>query len=328
MFDDMDDTESPPWHAASGHSWRKQMIDRHTSKLSGIMKKRKADVMLRCVAIDGTDKADGDATTSELEELTMQCTRRPTDAYMGCARLRGMRALLTLIDQRGYERSANQLQFHEAFIRACGRVLYREDWAVHRTAIMKLNKWDCAHSEVLISTPRRFGKTFSGEKSRPRRILEITPRLSVLPKLPKSKENFPSTSALGDSEVCLVLALYSCHVLCCDRVGLPRGSGLLLAGAAREHVHADAHQGVCDDAGSGRPHFDVELRVDPGAITCGWHRLGALAAIGGRGTCCLPLPLAPNARHHTPHHTHTGVLSSRSMQCVDGNLHFSMACTM
>jgi len=147
------DSESIAWHAASGQSWRGSLIKSHLGKLQSIMKKRKADVALRCVAIDGTEKGNADVSASHTEELTMQCTRRPTDTYIGCARLRGMRALLTLIDQRGYERSANQLQFHEAFIRACGRVVYREDWAVHRTAIMRLNKWDCAHSEVLISTP-------------------------------------------------------------------------------------------------------------------------------------------------------------------------------
>lgn len=150
---DEGNTQPSAWRAASGQSWRKSLVHSHATKLAGIMKKRKSDVMLRCVAIDGADKSNADTTTSLREELVLQCSRRPTDVYEGCARLRGMRALLTLIDQRGYERSANQLQFHEAFIRACGRVIYREDWAVHRTAIMKLNKWDCSHSEVLVSTP-------------------------------------------------------------------------------------------------------------------------------------------------------------------------------
>lgn len=40
-------------------------------------------------------------------------------------------------------------------------MLYREEWSVHRKAIMTKNGWDRCPGEIMISTPRRFGKTFA-----------------------------------------------------------------------------------------------------------------------------------------------------------------------
>ena len=77
--------------------------------------------------------------------------------------LERLQGLLADIDRRGYARSAHQLQFHDAFIRACGRVIYRQEWGTSRPVIMQKNKWAKSPSEILISTPRRFGKTFSYE---------------------------------------------------------------------------------------------------------------------------------------------------------------------
>lgn len=105
----------------------------------------------------------------------------PGDEYQGDVNMRTLDRLLKRVDQRGFERyapprrviarlstqryssnrSAQQLEFHQAFTRACGRVLYREDWATRKPEIMAKYGWERCNSEVLISTPRRFGKTFS-----------------------------------------------------------------------------------------------------------------------------------------------------------------------
>jgi hypothetical protein len=85
----------------------------------------------------------------------------PGDEYQGDVNMRTLDRLLKRVDQRGFERSAQQLEFHQAFVRACGRVLYREDWATRKPEIMAKHGWERCNSEVLISTPRRFGKTFS-----------------------------------------------------------------------------------------------------------------------------------------------------------------------
>ena len=87
--------------------------------------------------------------------------RQTGDTYVGCARLRALRCLLRRVDENGFERSAHQLRFHDAFEQACARILYKEEFPVHRADICRLNSWDSPSGEVLISTPRRFGKTFA-----------------------------------------------------------------------------------------------------------------------------------------------------------------------
>lgn len=78
--------------------------------------------------------------------------------YQGDINLKNIQNLLALIDQRGYERSAHQLQFHNAFIRATSRVIFRADWSRRESDIRKKYGWEKTPSEILISTPRRFGK--------------------------------------------------------------------------------------------------------------------------------------------------------------------------
>ena len=46
----------------------------------------------------------------------------------------------------------------DAMIRAISRVLYRADWATKRPDIMRKHGWTRCPGEVLVSTPRRFGK--------------------------------------------------------------------------------------------------------------------------------------------------------------------------
>ena len=100
-----------------------------------------------------------ESSQDETEAVTY--VRNASDRFVGDARLRAVRLLLSEIDGRGFERSNHQERFHEAFFRACGRVLYDKDWEVHRARIMQQNQWTTSNSEVMISTPRRFGKTFS-----------------------------------------------------------------------------------------------------------------------------------------------------------------------
>ena len=46
-------------------------------------------------------------------------------------------------------------------MKAAARVIYRGSWETERPSIMRKYGWEVSNSEVLISTPRRFGKTFS-----------------------------------------------------------------------------------------------------------------------------------------------------------------------
>lgn len=107
-------------------------------------------------------KADlGHETTEVCDTQTEIARRLPSDKYEGCSKLRTLRTLLKIVDESGFERSPHQLQFHSAFEQACARILYRNEFDVHYSAIMRTNGWTDANGEVLISTPRRFGKTYS-----------------------------------------------------------------------------------------------------------------------------------------------------------------------
>ena len=84
-----------------------------------------------------------------------------TDRFEGDASLRTLHQLLSMVDDRGYQRSPQQVRFHDAFVRATSRVIYRKEWSMQRPEIMAHNEWSDCPSQILVSTPRRFGKTFS-----------------------------------------------------------------------------------------------------------------------------------------------------------------------
>ena len=125
----------------------------HADRLRQSARQRREAVQLRNVVAD-----------KEMQEaVSVEDTlgkRQPQDEYQGDINLRTLRTLLGIVDQRGFERSPHQMKFHSAFERAAARVVYRSDWETQRPAIMRKNKWKTCPGEVMISTPRRFGKTF------------------------------------------------------------------------------------------------------------------------------------------------------------------------
>ena len=154
-----------------------QLFNEHLTALQCLAEARRQKLELRLVTRQELTKQDEDRG----ECVTY--TKHSSDRFMGDPRLRTVHALLHEIDCRGFERANHQARFHDAFIRACSRVLYREEWAVHRDAIRQRNNWENTPSEIMISTPRygfsppppsialplhciknahrRFGKTFS-----------------------------------------------------------------------------------------------------------------------------------------------------------------------
>lgn len=131
------------------------LFDRHVDALQDAKRQRREALQLQSVAVACSRAAAGAAAVGELGEA------RASDVFAGDAAMRTMHRLLAMIDDRGFARSSQQLSFHSAFIRATARVIYRDDWAKSQPRIMEINKWDSTPSEVLVSTPRRFGKTFS-----------------------------------------------------------------------------------------------------------------------------------------------------------------------
>lgn len=127
----------------------------HTTHLRNARRARKVALELKTL-VNSSDT--GGASKGAAVELGASL---PSDVYEGDAVLRTLTKLLSMIDERGYQRSSQQMRFHDAFLRATSRVVYRNDWARSEPDIRLRNGWATTPSEILISTPRRFGKTFS-----------------------------------------------------------------------------------------------------------------------------------------------------------------------
>jgi hypothetical protein len=83
----------------------------------------------------------------------------------GFVHMQRLREALNALDRCGWKRSYHQRQFHEDYLRACARVFFKTETPgsferAHKR-ILEINGWDSLQQEVLISTPRRFGKTIS-----------------------------------------------------------------------------------------------------------------------------------------------------------------------
>lgn len=83
----------------------------------------------------------------------------------GFERMKKCRRALDALDRRGWQRSFHQRMFHDNFIRACARIFWKREahgvFAQDHQKILEVNGWDHLSQEVLVSTPRRFGKTIS-----------------------------------------------------------------------------------------------------------------------------------------------------------------------
>lgn len=80
-------------------------------------------------------------------------------------RMQDCRNALAVLDRRGWKRSFHQRLFHEDFLKACTRIFWKREppgtFARDHQRVLMQNGWDHLAQEVLISTPRRFGKTIS-----------------------------------------------------------------------------------------------------------------------------------------------------------------------
>lgn len=83
----------------------------------------------------------------------------------GFFHMKRLREALAALDHAGWKRSYHQRQFHQDFLRACTRVFFKTEppgsFERAHKRVLQLNGWDHLPQEILISTPRRFGKTIS-----------------------------------------------------------------------------------------------------------------------------------------------------------------------
>ena len=74
----------------------------HSAKMRNAARSRRDAVQLRAVVDD-----DADAVAVDIKDTLG--VRLPNDKWQGCTNLRTLRALLSIIDDRGFERSAHQV---------------------------------------------------------------------------------------------------------------------------------------------------------------------------------------------------------------------------
>ena len=96
----------------------------------------------------------------------LECTRETQkQVASGFSRMQCCRDALSYLDENGWRRSYHQRLFHDDFIRACARIFWKREaagkFSREQCEILRRNNWSHIQQEVLISTPRRFGKTIS-----------------------------------------------------------------------------------------------------------------------------------------------------------------------
>ena len=137
-------------------------FERHVQELKEARKRRQEALAFKSAVEEEGAAADEEGGAAQTQdELDGMGVQLPTDKWRGDCNMRTLQKLLSRVDARGFERAAQQLEFHQAFMKAAARVIYRGDWETDRPMIMDKYGWTKCNSEVLISTPRRFGKTFS-----------------------------------------------------------------------------------------------------------------------------------------------------------------------
>ena len=98
-------------------------------------------------------------------QARMRHTHKSVSKSSGFRRMQKCRNALEAIDRQGWKRSFHQRQFHDDFLRACARVFWKMEGTGQfnrdHQYILEYNGWNHLDQEVLVSTPRRFGKTIS-----------------------------------------------------------------------------------------------------------------------------------------------------------------------
>ena len=129
-------------------------FEKHVSAIERARASRQEMLCFKSALEDegNTGDVSADASLDERDGLGVWL---PNDEMQGDVNMRTLQKLLTRVDQRGFERSSQQLEFHVAFLKAAARVIYRGDWETEKPAIMRKNEWETSNSEVLIRCAQR-----------------------------------------------------------------------------------------------------------------------------------------------------------------------------
>ena len=87
-----------------------------------------------------------------------------TDPLFGTDQCSGDRRLAdfnTTLDSFRWQRTAAQIMFHDLFTNAVLKQIYGVEWEANAVRVMKEQGMRKLHTEVMVMTPRRYGKTVS-----------------------------------------------------------------------------------------------------------------------------------------------------------------------
>jgi hypothetical protein len=106
-----------------------------------------------------------DRTTAIDRHMGLNTSANGQTVMNGIRRIQLCRGALDALDRRGWNRSFHQRLFHEEYLKSCARIFFKRDgpgaFAKNHNRVLELNGWDSTPQEILVSTPRRFGKTIS-----------------------------------------------------------------------------------------------------------------------------------------------------------------------
>lgn len=131
---------------------------------------RKISLRPLFASIDKVELQDEKSREFQKQRVTSAISRHMR-AYTECHKMNGIKRIqlcrqaLEALDRRGWDRSFHQRLFHEEYLKSCARIFFKRDgpgaFAISHNRLLELNSWDSTPQEILVSTPRRFGKTIS-----------------------------------------------------------------------------------------------------------------------------------------------------------------------
>ena len=102
------------------------------------------------------DNLNETSTITNSEESKIDPKRSTT----GKQRLDDLIEALDKLDKLGFKRSNGQRLFHKAYIGACLKQIYGDDLYRDLAELLREYELDELRTDVIVTTPRRFGKTF------------------------------------------------------------------------------------------------------------------------------------------------------------------------
>ncbi|KAJ1465061.1 hypothetical protein T484DRAFT_1757657 [Baffinella frigidus] len=117
---------------------------------------------LRLLSVTSGASVTDSSTDSSLDQPQNAVGFTIRDGFFHMTRLR---EALNALDRCGWKRSYHQRMFHEEYLRSATRVFFKTEkpgsFERAHKKVLEVNGWDSLQQEILISTPRRFGKTIS-----------------------------------------------------------------------------------------------------------------------------------------------------------------------